>query len=134
MKNKSDKYKLPTGDKYEGLFAPEDLMAVYFVRNGVGYRWGIPYKNFNSHRFQDMQEPYRDEDLKALGGVLLDILVLDKYKIDFKQKTGVQKLSVIVRSSEADDKQLLHKLTGKIREKSELLNRDNIPGTNKDHE
>jgi hypothetical protein len=134
MKNKSDKYKLPTGDKYEGLFGPEDLMAVYFVRNGVGYRWGIPYKNFNSHRFQDMQEPYRDEDLKALGGVLFDILVLDKYTIDFKQKTGVQKLSVVVRSSEADDKQLLHKLTGKIREKSELLNRDNMPGTNKDHE
>ncbi len=134
MKNKSDKYRLPKGDKYEGLFAPEDLMAVYFIRNGVGYRWGIPYKNFNSSRFQEMKEPYADKDLVALGGVLLDILVIDKYSIDFKQKTGVQKLSVVVRSSEADDKLLLHKLTGKFREKSEHLNRDTIPGTNKDHE
>lgn len=134
MKNKSDKYKLPTGDEYEGLFNPEDLMAVYFARNGVGYRWGIPYKNFNSSRFQDMKEPYADKDLVALGGVLLDILVIDKYSIDFKQKTGVQKISVVVRSSEADDKQLLHKLAGKIREKSELVNRDSIPGTKKDHE
>lgn len=134
MKNNLDKYKLPIGDKYEGLFGPEDLMSVYFVRNGCGYRWGIPYKSYQSKRFQSLEEPYKEADLEALGGVLLDILVLDKYSIDFKQKTGVQKLQVVVRSSESQDKQLLHKLATGIRSEDKPLNRDSIPGTNNDND
>lgn len=82
-----------------------------------------------------MEEPYKEEDLLALGGVLLDILVFDKYSIDFKQKTGVQKLKVFVKSSESEDKQLLHKITTELRAKDELIDKDNLPGTNNnDHE
>lgn len=129
MAKKNKKYELP--EFADVIFKPDDLMAVYFVRNGCGYRWGIPYKIFKSSRFQDMKEPYKDEDLEALGGVLLDILVFDKYSIDFKQKTGVQKLQVVVRSSESEDKQLLHKITSEFR----AIDKDNIPGTNNnDHE
>ena len=130
MNKKNKKYELP--EFADEIFTPEDLMSVYFVRNGCGYRWGIPYKTFKSSRFQNMEEPYKEEDLEALGGVLLDILVLNKYSIDFKQKTGVRKLEVVVRSSESDDKQLLHNLTSKFRAKEQQLNRDSIPGTNND--
>lgn len=134
MKTTHKKYEFPEGEEFEGLVGPDDLMPVYFVRNGCGYRWGIPFKNYKSNGFQNLEEPYKEEDLEALGGVLLDILVLNKYSIDFKQKAGVRKLEVIVRSSESEDKQLLHKLTSEFRGKHKQLNRDSIPGTNNDHE
>ncbi len=133
MNKKNKKYELP--DFADEIFNSDDLMAVYFVRNGCGYRWGIPYKIFKSSRFQDMEEPYKDEDLEALGGVLMDILALNKYSINFKQKTGVQRLEVVVRSSESEDKQLLHKITSEFRAKNKVIDKDNIPGTNNnDHE
>ena len=132
MKTKHKKYELP--DFADEIFNPDDLMTVYFVRNGCGYRWGIPYKVYKSNRFQNLEEPYKDDDLQALGGVLLDILVINKHTIDFKQKTGVQKLQVVVRSSESEDRQLLHKLTSEFRAKDQQLNRDSIPGTNKVNE
>ncbi len=131
--NKNTKYELP--EEADGLFAPNDLMSVLIERNGCIYKWGIPYKNFKSSQFQDMEEPYKEVDLQALGGVLLDILVLNKYSIDFKQKTGVRKLEVVIRSSETEDKQLLHKLTYGFRAKDEQVDKDTIPGTNNnDHE
>jgi hypothetical protein len=133
MKTKNTKYELP--EEAEGLFAPDDLMSVLIERGGCIYKWGIPYKNFKSSQFQDMEEPYKEDDLQALGGVLLDILVLNRYSIDFKQKTGVRKLEVIIRSSESEDKQLLHKITNEFRAKDELIDKDTIPGTNNnDHE
>lgn len=126
---KNSKYELP--QFADDIFMPDDLMKVLVERNGCMYFWGIPYKIYKSSRFQDMEEPYKDEDLEALGGILLDILVFDKYSIDFKQKTGVQKLQVVVRSSESEDKQLLHKITSEFR----AIDKDNIPGTNNnDHE
>jgi hypothetical protein len=132
MNKKNKKYELP--DFADDIFMPDDLMKVLVERNGCMYFWGIPYKIYKSSRFQNMEEPYKDEDLEALGGVLLDILVVNKYSIDFKQKTGVQKLQVVVRSSESEDKQLLHKLATAIRAKDKPLNRDSIPGTNNDNE
>ena len=132
MKKRNKKYELP--EFADDIFKPDDLMTVLVERNGCKYFWGIPYKIYKSSRFQDMEEPYKDEDLEALGGVLLDILVLNGLSIDFKQKTGVQKLSVIVRSSESEDKQLLHKLATGIRANDKQLNRDSIPGTNNDNE
>ncbi len=129
---KNSKYELP--EEADGLFQPDDLMSVLIERNACIYKWGIPYKNFKSSQFQDMEEPYKESDLQALGGVLLDILVLDKYSIDFKQNTGVRKLEVVIRSSETEDKQLLHKLTHGFRAKDEQVVKDNIPGTNNDHE
>ncbi len=132
MTKKNKKYELP--EFADDIFMPDDLMKVLVKRNGCMYFWGIPYKIYKSSRFQDMEEPYKDEDLEALGGVLLDILVLNGLSIDFKQKTGVQKLSVIVRSSESEDKQLLHKLATGIRANDKQLNRDSIPGTNNDNE
>ena len=125
---KNTKYELP--EEADGLFAPDDLMSVTIERNGCIYNWGIPYKNFKAPQFQNLKEPYKEEDLEELGGVLLDILVLNKYSIDFKQKAGVRKLEIVVRSSETDDKQLLHKLTSEFRGKYKQLNRDIIPGTN----
>ncbi len=130
MTKRNKKYELP--EFADDIFMPDDLMKVLVERNGCKYFWGIPYRIYKSSRFQDMEEPYKDEDLEALGGILLDILVVDKYSIDFKQKTGVQKLQVVVRSSESEDKQLLHKLTSEFRGKDKQLNRDSIPGTNND--
>lgn len=129
MAKRNKKYQLP--EFADDIFKPDDLMKVLVERNGCKYFWGVPYKTYKSSRFQDMKEPYKDEDLEALGGILLDILVVDKYSVDFKQKTGVQKLQVIVRSSESEDKQLLHKITSEFR----TIDKDNIPGTNNnDHE
>ncbi|MBI2595572.1 hypothetical protein HYW46_02435 [Candidatus Daviesbacteria bacterium] len=132
MKKRNKKYELP--DFADDIFMPDDLMKVLVERNGCKYFWGIPYRIYKSSRFQNMEELYKDEDLEALGGVLLDILVVNKYSIDFKQKTGVQKLQVVVRSSESEDKQLLHKLATGIRANDKPLNRDSIPGTNNDNE
>lgn len=115
------------------VFESEDLVAIYYTKNGCGYRWGIPFKNFGA--FEKLKKPYQIDDLVSLGAKLFDILVVGQHAIDFKQNTGVQKLKVVVRSSESEDKQLLHKLTSKFRENDKPLNRDNIPGTNtNDHE
>lgn len=132
MAKRNKKYELP--EFADEIFKPNDLMSVLVERNGCKYFWGVPYSIYKSSRFQNMEEPYKDEDLEALGGVLLDILVVNKFSIDFKQKTGVQKLQVVVRSSESEDKQLLHKLATGIRAKDRALNRDSIPGTNNDNE
>lgn len=132
MAKRNKKYELP--EFADDIFKPDDLMSVLVERNGCKYFWGVPYRIYKSSRFQNMEEPYKDADLEALGGVLLDILVVNKYSIDFKQKTGVQKLQVVVRSSESEDKQLLHKLATGIRAKDKPLNRDSIPGTNNDNE
>lgn len=132
MNKKTSRYELP--EEADWAFRPEDLMSITIERNGCIYNWGVPYKNVKSSDFQKLEEPYKEADLMALGGVLMDILVLDKYSIDFKQKTGVQKLQVAIRSSETEDKQLLHKLTSEFRAKDKQLNRATIPGTNNDNE
>lgn len=134
MKKKNKKFQFPAFA--DEIFEPDDLMAIYFVRNGCGYRWGIPYKVYKSAQFQGLKEPYKEKDLLALGGVLFDILVLNKYSIDFKDSSsGVKKLDVIIRSSESDDKQLLHKLTSGFRANDQSFIKDTIPGTkDNDHE
>lgn len=120
--------------EYAGtVFEPEDLVAIYFTKNGCGYRWGIPFKNFQA--FENLTKPYNIDDLISLGGKLLDILVIDKYSIDFKNnKTGVKKLDVIVRSAESEDRQLLHKITNEFRAKDKEVDKDNMPGTNNKNE
>ena len=131
MKQRNTKYELPK-DITDEIYGPEDPIPFYFERNGCGYRWTIPYKNFNN--LNDLEEPFKEEELLALGGKLVDILVVKRYSIDFKQKTGVQKLSVVMRSSETEDKQLLHKLTTGFRANDKRLDKDIIPGTNNNNE
>ena len=131
MKQINAKYELPE-DITDEIYGPEDPIPLYFERNGCGYRWTIPYKNYKSVKY--LKEPFSEEELLALGGKLIDILVVKRYSIDFKQKTGVQKLSVVMRSSESEDKQLLHKLTTGFRAKDKRLDKDIIPGTNNDNE
>lgn len=110
------------------LYGPNDLIMVMVERNGCNYRWGVPFRNID--RLKELKEPYSFEDLQALEGTIQDIVVIDQFSIDFKQtKTGVQKLDVIVRSSESEDRQLLHKLTSEIRAKDQELNKDSLPGT-----
>src|SRR3989338_6945890 len=107
---KNKKYE--PSEETDWAFEPDDLMSVTIERNGCIYNWGIPYKNLKSPQFQNLEEPYKEEDLITLGGRLLNILIVDGYSIDFKQsKTGVQKLKVAVFSSETEDRQLLHKLS-----------------------
>ena len=132
MKKKPSKNRL--SEYGSSVFQPEDLVAIYYTVNGCGYRWGIPFKNF--HTFENLKTPYSVDDLIALGGVLFDILVFDRYSIDFKDaKSGVKKLEVTVRSSESQDKQLLHKITNEFRVEDGLIDKDSIPGTNNnDHE
>ncbi len=129
MKKRVSKYEV--SQETDWAFDADDLMSVYYVRNGCGYQWGIPYRNFKS--LENMQEPYKEVDLIALEGQLLHILVLDKQYIDFKDaKTGVQKLEVLVMSSETEDRQLLHKLTSEFRAKDVLIDKSGIPGTKSD--
>lgn len=120
--------------EYEGtVFESEDLIAIYYTKNGCGYRWGIPFKNFGA--YENLKKPYQIDDLLSLGAKLLDILVIDKYSIDFKDsRTGVKKLDVIVRSAESDDRQLLHKITNEFRAKDKEVDKDNMPGTNNENE
>lgn len=129
IKTKNTKYELP--DFADEIFGPEDLMSVLIERNGCTYKWGIPYKNFKA--LQDLEEPFKEDELVALDGKLLNVLVTSEYTIDFKQKTGVRKLDVTVFSSESEDRQLLHKLSNEFRTKDEQLNKDGLPGT-KDNE
>lgn len=132
MKNNLKQHSL---SEYKNtIYQPDDLVPIYYTRNGCGYRWGIPFKNFGT--FENLKKPYKIEELTALDAVLLDILVFDKYSIDFKDaKSGVKKLEVTVRSSESEDKQLLHKIVSGFRADDEVLDKDNIPGTNdNDHE
>lgn len=120
-------------DYLSSLYGPDDLIMVMVERNGCNYRWGFPFKNVEL--FKQLKEPYSFEDLQTIGGIIQDILVFDQFTIDFKHaKTGVQKLDVIVRSSESEDRQLLHKLTSEIRAKDKRVNKDSLPGTknNKD--
>jgi len=131
MKKKNTKYELP--EEADSIFEPEDLMSVLIERNGCTYKWGIPYKNFKA--IQNMEEPFKEDELMALGGKLLNVLVANSYTVDFKQKTGVRKLDVAVFSSESEDRQLLHNLTSKFREKDKQVDKDSLPGTNNnDHE
>lgn len=130
MNKKNTKYELP--EEADSIFGPEDLMSVLIERNGCTYKWGIPYKNFKA--IQNMEEPFKEDDLIALGGKLLNVLVANSYTVDFKQKTGVRKLDVAVFSSESEDRQLLHNLTSKFREKDKQLDKDRLPGTNNDNE
>ena len=52
--------------EYEGtVFESEDLVAIYNTKNGCGYRWGIPFKNFGS--FENLKKPYQIDDLLSLG-------------------------------------------------------------------
>lgn len=133
MNKKTSRYELP--EEADWAFEPEDLMSITIERNGCIYNWGVPYKNVKSTAFQKLEEPYREEDLIALGGKLLNILIVDGYSIDFKQsKTGVQKLKVAVFSSETEDRQLLHKLSSEFRLKDTPLDRDTVLGTNKENE
>lgn len=123
---KKKRFVLPKEAK--NLYLPDDLVPIVIKRNGCVYRWGIPYKNYDQLNNLDKKLPFKD--LKTLGGVVLDILVFDRMSIDFKNNaTGVQKLDVIIRSSESDDRQLLHNLSEDLRLDSSLSNRDNIPGT-----
>jgi hypothetical protein len=126
MKTKNTKYELP--EDAENIFTPDDLMSVLIERNGCIYKWGIPYKNFKA--IQDMEEPFKENELIALGGKILNVLVTNGYAIDFKQKTGVRKLDVAVFSSESEDRQLLHNLTSKFRKKDKQVDKDKLPGTN----
>lgn len=126
---KDSRFILP--DFAEDIYRPDDLVPIYYERNGCGYRWGIPFKNFQS--FQQLNEPFVIEELLSLDAKLLDILVIGRYSIDFKNnKTGVRKLDVVVRSAESDDRQLLHKLSNKFRVKDKQVDKDSIPGTNND--
>lgn len=119
--------------KYENsVFESEDLIAIYYTKNGCGYRWGIPFKNFGA--FEQLKKPYQIDDLLSLGAKLFDILVVGQHSIDFKQNTGVQKLEVVVRSAESEDRQLLHRITSEFRAKDTEVDKDNIPGTNNDNE
>lgn len=131
MKQNHKHFELPK-DITDEIYGPDDPIPFYFERNGCGYRWTIPYKNYNS--ISSLEEPFKEKELLALGGRLVDILVVKRYSINFKQKTGVQKLSVVMRSSESEDKQLLHKLTTGFRANDKRLDKDIIPGTNTDNE
>lgn len=128
---KKKRYALPK--EAENLYQPDDLVPIAIERKGCVYRWGIPYKNFNQLNNLDAIMPFKK--LRALGGVVLDILAVNKMSIDFKDnKSGVKKLDVVIRSSESNDRQLLHSLSENFRLNNTQLNRDNIPGTSSDDE
>ena len=111
----------------------EGVVPIILVRNGCWYQWEIPYENFSfiKDRVGALDTSLEDTELLTLGGKLLSIHPFGQYSIDFKQKTGVKKLEVMVSSSETEDRQLLHKLATEFRAKEKLLNRDSLVGTNK---
>jgi len=111
------------------IYNSDDLVPISYKRNGCSYRWGIPFKNYQD--FEKLGKPYSIDSLLSLGGKLLNILVFHKSSLEINSsKTGVQQLDVYVMSSESEDRQLLHKLSGELRAKDKPFNRDNIPGTN----
>lgn len=104
----------------------EGVVPIIIIRNGCWYQWEIPYENFNfvKDRIGLTDTTLEDAELLTLGGKLLSIQPFGQYSIDFKQKTGVKKLEVMVSSSETEDRQLLHKLATEFRAKEKLLNKD----------
>jgi len=113
------------------IYNPDDLVPIYCKKNKCGYRWGIPYKNFK--KLKKLKKPYSIEQLVSLEGKILNIFIFDRYSIKFPSSiTGVKRLDVGIMSSESEDRQLLHKISTKLRTKTKHSNRNNIPRTNYD--